>query len=289
MANHDISLIPATTLSSLQLSELLNRVYVDYYIPIEINTSQFQQMCYEEDIILSASKLAVVNDIPVGVALLSIRDTCGWISGVGVLPEWRRKGVARTLIQSLKSQAPTLGITMLKLEVLTQNAFGIALYKKLGFVRRRDLLVLSAKGGLWESAPLPAPITYTSPSHLLSAYNDFHDVEVPWQRAASSLLHRDTALKGLGFWEEHQLLGYLLYIPQRHYQTVLDLAVLPGHPQRLEIAKKLLLALHQSRPMVGEYIINVPEEDPLLPVFMTLNYHIQHRQFEMCWSPEALP
>jgi ribosomal protein S18 acetylase RimI-like enzyme len=57
---------------------------------------------------------------------------CGSL-GMGVLPEYRGKGIGRQLLQACISKARTKGITRIELEVRADNVRAISLYKALGF------------------------------------------------------------------------------------------------------------------------------------------------------------
>lgn len=55
---------------------------------------------------------------------------------LGVAPGWRRRGVARNLVQDLMSRARAGGAQRLLLEVAADNAAALALYASLGFARQ---------------------------------------------------------------------------------------------------------------------------------------------------------
>ena len=55
------------------------------------------------------------------------------LGNVAVCPEMRRRGVARTLLNTLISDAEKLGLLDITLEVRASNDPAIALYKSLGF------------------------------------------------------------------------------------------------------------------------------------------------------------
>lgn len=276
-------LIPAADLSSTELMTLINAVYADYYLPVHIDQTQLFEMRIQEDIDLKKSFVAFVDRRPVGVALLSVREQQGWLSGVGVLPEFRRRGIARAVIRYIQGLVATLGLRTLWLEMLTQNDPGAALYQRLGFVKARDLLVLRAEAGQFEPASAPEHVRTLTPDHWLTHYQAFHDVRIPWQRSLRSLQNRIAKLRGLGYWDGARLSGYILYelYPDNH--AIYDLAVDPAHLRRLDVAKALLLALHTYRSDLGSYIINVPTEDPLVPAFTDLHFCIWQRQHEMFW------
>ena len=59
---------------------------------------------------------------------------CGGL-GMGVLPEYRRRGIGTRLLGSCISKAQTKGITRIELEVRGDNSAAIRLYEQFGFVR----------------------------------------------------------------------------------------------------------------------------------------------------------
>ncbi|MBN2007218.1 MAG: GNAT family N-acetyltransferase [Anaerolineae bacterium] len=277
-------LIPAADLSSTALMTLINAAYADYYLPVHIDQTQLFEMRLQEDIDFTKSFVAFVNHQPIGVALLSVRERQGWLSGVGVLPGFRRRGIARAVIRHIQNLVAELGLQTLWLEMLAQNDPGAALYQRLGFVKARDLLVLRAEAGQYEPAAAPDHIRTVAPDQWLTHYQTFHDVRIPWQRSLRSLQARSHKLHSLGYWDGARLIGYILYelYPDNH--AIYDLAVDPAHPHRLDVAEALLLALHTYRSDLGGYIINVPAEDPLAPAFTDLHYRVWQRQHEMFWT-----
>jgi hypothetical protein len=92
---------------------------------------------------LDASRVAVEDGEPVGLALLGRRGGEGWIGGVGVVAARRRGGLGRGLMDAVTEEARGRGVERLQLEVLEQNAPAIALYESLGWRRVRDLEVWS--------------------------------------------------------------------------------------------------------------------------------------------------
>ena len=55
------------------------------------------------------------------------------ITNIAVAQEWRRRGVARGLLQALEEQYPSLGILYATLEVRAGNEAALALYVQNGF------------------------------------------------------------------------------------------------------------------------------------------------------------
>jgi len=58
------------------------------------------------------------------------RDNTGWILTLGVLPDWRRKGIAKALLGKCEEQ---LHMPQVKLSVRRRNTAAIRLYEKLGY------------------------------------------------------------------------------------------------------------------------------------------------------------
>ncbi len=279
-----ISLIPASEFSYERLALLISHVYVDYFLPIWLDAEKFVDMCRVVYVELAQSVVAVVAEEPVGLALCARRGERGWLSGVGVLSIFRRRGIAGRMLRYLQDRARGLQVETLTLEVLAQNQAGLDLYRQLGFIRQRELLVLT-RAELVDSAIVKSPeITSAAPAQLLSHYAAWHETPAAWQRARRTLSQRGTALAGLAYREGEELAGYLLYQAQRRYQAIYDLAVAPGHVRRLEIGRALLRAMHYRRPDTGCYIVNLPVEDALCPAFQQMGYRIWQRQYELTWK-----
>ena len=286
ITSFSVNLVPATALSYDRLTFLINQAYMNYYLPVWIDAAQFARMCVVEDIDLRKSVVALNDDAPVGIALLSLRGDTGWVSGVGVLPPWRRRGIARRLIEHVQGTAQAEALRTLRLEVLVQNEGGLALYQQLNFRWERDLLVLTLEPGTFEPLPLPPDIAPASPGVILASYAAFHDTRMPWQRQLASFSHRQDELRGLALWEASHMVGYVLFQLQQGNHVVVDLAVAPAHPHRLRVAQTLLTAMHSARPDMGGSTINLPTDDPLLPAFTGLHYRIWQRQHELVWEVE---
>ncbi len=279
-----VELHPAAHYEIGELALLLNRAYADYYFPIWLNEARFLQMCREMDIDLRASVVATAGE-PVGIALLSHRATRGWVSGVGVLPFYRRRGIGSAMLRHLQQEARQLGLESLRLEVLVQNQGGLTLYRHLGFRWQRDLLTLSLEPEGFDAHPhaLPPHLVPMEPLRLLERHAAFHDVPQPWVREQRSLQQGSDNLQGLACLEQGIVVGYLLYRQQPHHQAVHDLAVQPRHPRRLQVAQELLEAMHSQRPHAGGYVVNWPADDALLTAFVRAGYRIWQRQSEMLW------
>jgi len=88
-------------------------------------------------LLASLSAPAVIG----GFVLAQVAADEAEILSIAVTPEWRRKGVARRLVDAVKRGATRGGARALFLEVAASNANAIGLYARAGFAgsgRRRD-------------------------------------------------------------------------------------------------------------------------------------------------------
>lgn len=282
-----LNLVPAQWFSMAQLASLVSRAYADYYYRVSVTQPQFEQICLETDADLAQSVVALLGKEMVGIALLSRRDPRGWISTVGVLPAFRRRGIARAMLLHLQHRARMLGLRQVTLEVLAENQPGLVLYGELGFDRVRDLalLILEPNTFVSDATRLP-PVTQAIPVALLANFDAFHIVTPSWQRELASLRHRLDYMTGLSYMEDGSMIGYILFQTLLSYHVVHDLAVLPSTVQPLVVAEHLLRAVHQRSPACGGYVVNAAVDDPLLPAYHSLGYRSDHRQYELIWELE---
>ncbi|WP_299822232.1 GNAT family N-acetyltransferase [uncultured Pontibacter sp.] len=80
-------------------------------------------------------KVAVLNEAVAGYVLGSynVADTTAWFLSLGVLPEYRGKGIGEALMHTLMNDVKGRGANAVYLTVHPENASAIKLYGKLGF------------------------------------------------------------------------------------------------------------------------------------------------------------
>jgi hypothetical protein len=171
-----------------------------------------------------------------------VRGDRGWIGGIAVVPEARRQGVGRRLLEAVLEVAPP----SVTLEVLEQNEPAIRLYEQLGFERTRVLEVWSVdQTPLVEAWPTePAPLG---------------GLGLPWQRENASLPP--------GGYERLELDGGVVLV---RGTNVLQL----GAPDE-DTATALL-----SRGTALQFV-NVPEGDVASGALRRLGGELTLRQYEM--------
>lgn len=161
-----MNLVSADTFTDEELADLFTRGYEGYYLPVQVDAAAFRFMVDAWDVDLARSRVAPGK----GFCNLAVRAGRGWIGGIGVVPEARREGLGRALMEAVLELAPPT----VTLEVLEQNEPAIRLYESLGFERTRILEVWS----LPEVEEVPARSADPTP---------LGGDDLPWQREDASL------------------------------------------------------------------------------------------------------
>lgn len=82
----------------------------------------------------SFGTLAYLGDQPVGLVIVLAAGPDAEILTLGVLPRFRRRGIARRLLAAAGNRAGATGCERLLLEVAEDNEAAQMLYRRLGFV-----------------------------------------------------------------------------------------------------------------------------------------------------------
>ncbi|MBR5309440.1 MAG: ribosomal protein S18-alanine N-acetyltransferase [Clostridia bacterium] len=73
------------------------------------------------------------NGAVAGYGGMYVSVDCGAVNNIGVLPEYRRRGIGERLLSALTEYSENNGITLMTLEVRESNIPAIGLYEKHGF------------------------------------------------------------------------------------------------------------------------------------------------------------
>ena len=278
----DLTLIPARSVLPAERAQLLNRAYADYYVPMRVSADQMASMDRFYDIDLDRSVMARSGAELVGMALLSVRGNRGWISGVGVLAEHRRHGVASAMVGRLVEAARDAGVREISLEVIVQNTPAWRLYAEAGFAVTRELLIWRRSA---DADPLPIPearLTGANVGALLAHFDRWHSEPVTWQRDAATLARMAEAgrLKGYALEWRAAPAAYCLISGYGEAVALMDVGVDPatGIVTPGRILLQALSHLHSGKALT---LSNVPANDPLNRVLAALRFLVTVRQMEM--------
>ena len=176
----EAELVPASHLDDEELAALFTASYEGYLVPFAVDAAAMRFLTEAYDLDRDASLIAVRDGERVGLANLGLRGADAWVGGVGVVPDERRRGTGRKLMEGLHDEARSRGVERVWLEVIVENTGAIALYEQLGYGHVRDLEVWSLPGAAGEASEVDAAEAH--------AWIREHRVErEPWQRDDVSL------------------------------------------------------------------------------------------------------
>ena len=255
---------PASSLEPADLASLFTRAYENYYVPVQVDEAALEYMARTFDLDPDAGLVAFEDEEPVGLVNLGVRGERGWIGGLGVVAEARRKGLGRTLMGAVHEQARARGMREISLEVIEANEPAFRLYEDLGYEFLRWLEIGSLEGSAGEA---PAEVDWRAAHEHIRSQRTGRE---PWQRDDETLLRYDD-LRGLD-----------LETGAAVYRVIGDgRVILMQFAGDGQAARETLRSLRSLGPVS---IFNVPEGDPLLAALEDLGGGIALRQREMLLS-----
>jgi ribosomal protein S18 acetylase RimI-like enzyme len=279
---NDLRLVPGNRVPMADRVAIMNTAYAGYYIPIQVNQVQMALMDEFYDIVPRRSVVAYVGSEPVGQAYIALRDDQAWISGVGVVPAWRRRGVARAMVAWLLDSAREAGARSALLEVIDRNVAAHGLYRSLGFADGRELLGWERRADA-DPLPLPTPeqrLRAAAPAELLNYHQAWHDRPASWQRSEASLRSMVRHLAGFRLDMDGRPAAYGLVAADDDSVAIMDAGINPDAgllmPGRLLFQG--LSTLYLGYAMT---IANVAADDPLNRILAGLGFIVTLRQWEM--------
>lgn len=279
-----IELVPASQVSLSELTAVLNAGYADYFVPAQRTEAQVASSLLAWNIDLDGSTVAYDAGEAVGVALLGVRGSRGWVGSVAVVPASRRQGIGQRLMQYVQRLARTCNLETLDLEVLTRNTPALNLYLGLGFSIQRELLVWqrsAEQGALPDPFHKPQPV---DPAWAVAHSPTWHNTAPCWQRAAASMrqLAGDVQAACVADDDGAPQAYCLFRVAEPNQLRLLDVGAAPGANVR-SAGRELLQGLHLRHLGTTATLVNEPVESAWNPVFAALGYYVVERQHEMRW------
>ncbi|MGI6358241.1 MAG: GNAT family N-acetyltransferase [Bacillota bacterium] len=282
-----ISRLRADRLSTQALCELWNQAFVDYFVPMQLTRERFMALVRHELVSLPDSFVAFAGGRAVGLALLGLRaegrKTAGYVAGTAVVPDYRRQGLGRMLMQALLDQAKDLSVGRITLTAVSENASAIQLYQQLGFkiVRHLTCWEKTLSRGRRPKPPAELSLQPVLPREVRSLCSACYRQAPEWQnRPDGEKLQLAQAV--LALWKDIPV-GYALYAgrdPLHLYQ----LGVLPEW-RRQGIGRELFRYLSAGKPAAQLIYLNHPQEEPEAAAWLqTMGCSIFLKQVEMLLS-----
>lgn len=165
-------------------ADLLSRGFSDYVIPLSFSPLRLLEMVRGDSVDLAASRIVRQAGEPVGVALIARRGWTSRLAAMALVPEARRRGLGRSLMEHVLAESRARGDRALVLEVIEQNDPALGLYLACGFRKMRRLV-----GFLGHAAGRPPAVTLADVDlrTVAQAIARHGATDLPWQLSAETI------------------------------------------------------------------------------------------------------
>jgi ribosomal protein S18 acetylase RimI-like enzyme len=278
--------VPASDFGRDELTELWNRAYEGYFVPIAFDAQRFERHLRRAGVALALSRVLVAADGQAcGISLAGRRGERGYLAGFGIAGSHRRQGLGQQLIGAQVAAFSQARIRQALLEVIEQNP-ARALYRQAGFEALRTLEVLE-----WTAEPRdPAPATaHALDAATLAAVHHACSAlcRPTWRRELPTVqdaIAREGAL-ALGVRQGAATLAYAVLPRPEDPQGVLLDAAAVGE----DAAHRLLDMLALARPGVRWRLVDEPCGSPFFRAVTARGAAPVVRQVEMALTLQAAP
>lgn len=265
----ELTAVPATQFSSVQLTDILNACFEAYMVPVTQSVEGFVQRFSAEGMSLIDSRVWLAGDEPAAIAIVARRGNMARLAAFALRPAWRGKGLGRKLMQELLTFLQQQEIETVSLEVIRDNHAAVALYQSLGFTRRYGLC------GYLSAEPLAAAPGVLQPYPILALLRravEESNSQLPWLMdplTFATLPCRVVTLEQRAF----------AVLSTSGSRPVLQFLWVEPAARRQGLAQALLMALAQQFPGIGTSV-KVPET--FTPLFAAAGYApLSLQQYEM--------
>lgn len=270
----------ADTIERAALAALFTETFTGYFVPTHLDEAALAFMVRAFDIDVSRSVIGREGERAVAMGLLAIRGTRGWVGGMGVVPDARRRGHGREIMHALIGHAREARLRTLDLEVLVQNGSAEALYASLGFQRVRVL-------DIWRRGParIPeaaAPTDAVTPIALDAAldFAERWDPEpAPWQRETRTIVQAGFAFEANAMGRDGEPVATLVHrVADGRCSLVALGAATAADAGAIEPLLRHALA---GATEASVQLLNLPEGHPAGAVLARLGLAVELQQIEM--------
>lgn len=223
----------------------------------------FNDFVRRNDVDLTRAIFSFEGKQPIGTIVFAQRGKRAWLSLMGILPEYRRRGLGRTLFGGAVDAVRATGATQIEFEVVQRNIAVQEMYKGFGFAPVDELYVWTRKR------------QHRSTNGLVARKYSATTVEgitrrpsACWQREAIAVARTPSVLIEVD--------GAYAFVRLRDDSGyILDAAA-----KDAGCARALLREL-DTRVPYDITLFNEPAKSPLTPVLAEAGWKIVERQFRM--------
>ena len=236
-----------STTDPLSLYECFLDAFSDYQVEMRLSQQQFEQRLLRDGMKLEMSAGAFDGSRMVAFYINATGMWQGkqtaYDAGTGVIPAYRRQGIAQELFAFMAPQLKEAGMSQYLLEVLTGNESALPLYRKLGFVETRRLAVFRKKEPVVTMDGLEGVTIRRVEQPSWELFQSFWDGYPSWQSSIDSVerVAGDTVM--VGAYVNGECVGYGVVF--RPVSSLMQLAVAPAFRRR-GIGARILAALQHE-------------------------------------------
>jgi len=269
-----------TTADFHPLYECFLEAFSDYQVDMQMSEEQFRQRVVRDRVELESSAGAFDEDRMIGFYIngrgVWEGKQTAYDAGTGVVPDYRRRGVAEELFDFMAPQLKERGITQYLLEVLTSNERAVALYRKMGFEEVRRLAVLRSNAMMKTSGDVEGVLIRRMEEPDWDVFCAYWDGKPSWQSSIDAVESVRDQREIVGAFVDEKCVGYGIV----HQPSGLLMQMAVGSAfRRRGIGRKILAALSGNEILK---INNVDEElKGTLAFFKACGFEVVLRQFEM--------
>jgi len=181
----NLTLTPASSHPISFLADLMTRGFEGYVVPVNITDTALHIMIRRDGIDLTASRVLMKENEPIGVAFIARRGWTSRLAAFGVTSNARSGGVGTWAMEQLIEEAKARGEREMVLEVIEQNTAGVKLYEKIGFKKIRRLVGYKLENPQVESAHILEEIDIRDLARQVT-YHGMKDL--PWQLSGTTIM-----------------------------------------------------------------------------------------------------
>ncbi|WP_394523739.1 GNAT family N-acetyltransferase [Lacrimispora sp. JR3] len=163
--------------------------FSDYPVRMDMSFDQFEKMLKRKGFDPNVSVGAFEEDCLVGFILNGCRKWNGKATaydvGTGVIPQFRKQGITKHMLQTAKQYCIDSGAEQYILEVLTSNTSAANIYRKNGFAVEREFLCCQMERGNDRFDPIHQTEHILNPDWEL--FGSFWDYPPSWQNSIQSI------------------------------------------------------------------------------------------------------
>jgi ribosomal protein S18 acetylase RimI-like enzyme len=231
---------PATEYSVADVADVLTRGFEGYFVPINIDYAALLTMIRRDGVDMGESRILLMDDLPIGVALIARRGWTSRLAAMGVVPDARNKGTGSWAMERLLDDARLRGDREMVLEVIEQNISAVHLYKKYGFEVVRRLVGYKLEKPKVTSSDSLDEVDIRELGRLVS----LHGLpNLPWQLSGETIAHHTRPSRAF------RLDGNLVLVsnPEAEHVAVWSVLVLP-EKRRQSQGPRVMRALFSKFP-----------------------------------------